>query len=138
MPMVSFFMDTRGDPYGKKRFPAGGGHHKALHLQPFLMSVQRGPEVLLLASADPGERLFTLRAPQPTCLLSHVVVPADVTVWFGDSLVECLRGQPGSDLDVVLMREHDLERPVEIADHRVETDAGEPVLTFEFLAFLGE
>ncbi len=84
-PVVSFFMDARGDPYGKKRFEYGAsGHAKALHIQPFLSSVQRGPEVLLLAHADPTDRLFKARAPEPACLLSHFHFPADVGVWVGD------------------------------------------------------
>jgi len=84
-PVISFFMDARGDPYGKKRFAMGqSGHSKALHIQPFLTSVQRGPEVLLFACADPEDRMFKVRAPEPTCLLSHVILPADVDVWVAD------------------------------------------------------
>ena len=88
MPVVSFLMDARGDPYGKKRFVTGGGHQKALHLMPFLASVQRGPEVLLLASVDPASRLFQRWAPEPTCLLSHLVLPANAGVWLGDTPVK--------------------------------------------------
>jgi len=85
MPVASFLMDARGDPYGKKRFKYGrSGHSKALHIQPFVTSVQRGGEVLLLASADPGSRMFQIRAPEPTCLLSHLVLPAGVAVWIGE------------------------------------------------------
>ncbi len=81
MPMMSFLMDARGDAYGKKRIPAGGGHSKTFHLQPFVTSVQREAEVLLLASADAGSRRFRRRAPEPTCLLSHLVVPHAVQIW---------------------------------------------------------
>jgi len=81
MPVMNFLMDARGDPYGKKRIPAGGGHSKTFHIQPFVTSVQRGPEVLLLASADPASPLFRRRAPNPTCLLSHLVVPYAVEIW---------------------------------------------------------
>ncbi|MFW6161934.1 MAG: hypothetical protein ACODAJ_04145 [Planctomycetota bacterium] len=88
-PMVYFFMDARGDPYGKKRFQYGAsGHSKALHIQPFLTTVQRGGEVLLLASADPEDRMFQRRAPEPACLLSHVVIPADVGLWLGEEQVK--------------------------------------------------
>ncbi len=87
-PVVSFFMDARGDPYGKTRFAMGqSGHSKALHIQPFLTSVQRGGEVLLLAHADPADRMFKARAPEPTCLLSHFHLPADVGLWLGDEHV---------------------------------------------------
>ena len=89
MPVVSFFMDARDDAYGKKRFKYGtDGHQKALHLQPFVTSVQRGGEVLLLASADPASRMFKIRAPEPTCLLSQLVIPAEVGIWLGDKAVE--------------------------------------------------
>lgn len=88
MPMALFFMDARGDPYGKKRIPTGGGHLKSHHVTPFLTSVQRGPEVLLLASADPASRSFKRYAPEPACLLSHVVLPANVKVWLGNEQVK--------------------------------------------------
>jgi hypothetical protein len=81
MPVASFLMDARGDPYGRKRFAMSpGGHHKALHIQPFLTSVQQTSQVLLLAHADPADRMFKRRAPEPTCLLSHLVFPAKVAV----------------------------------------------------------
>ena len=85
MPVVNFFMDARGVPYGKNKTAMASGHHKALHLMPFLTSVQRGPEVLLLASADPLSKSFDRYAPEPTCLLSHIVLPAGVEFWIGDT-----------------------------------------------------
>ncbi len=78
--MVNFFMDARGDPYGKKKFARRSGHRKVLHVKPFIASVQRGPEVLLLAAAKPPFRYI----PAPTCLRSHLVVPLDATVWIED------------------------------------------------------
>jgi len=88
MPMVYFLMDARGDPYGKKKFLTGGGHHKAHHIEPFVASVQRGAEVVMVAAADPRSERFRRRAPQPACLLSHLVVPAEARVWQGTEWVE--------------------------------------------------
>jgi len=88
MPVVNFLMDARGDPYGRLRRTMRSGHRKAHHLTPFLMSVQRGAEVLLLASIDPAWRAFRRYAPEPSCLLSHVVIPANVAVWMGDSAAQ--------------------------------------------------
>jgi hypothetical protein len=81
--VMNFVMEARGDAYGKKRIPAGGGHSKTFHLQPFVTSVQRGAEVLLLASADPASYRFRRRAPEPSCLLSHVVMPTGGRIWKG-------------------------------------------------------
>jgi len=84
MPMVNVFMEARGDPYGKRKDLVGGGHYKALHLTPFLMSVQRGTEVLLLASADPAVKGFAPDLADPVCLLTHVVIPARAEIWTGE------------------------------------------------------
>ncbi|MFP4055795.1 MAG: hypothetical protein ACLF0G_02880 [Candidatus Brocadiia bacterium] len=94
VPQLYFFMDARGDPYGKKRFAySRSGHTKALHIQPFVASVQEGRRVLLLAHADPAARMFRRRAPQPTCLLSHIVFPAKAQTWIGDRHVTVAKGQ---------------------------------------------
>ncbi|MBT3380590.1 MAG: hypothetical protein HN742_10310 [Lentisphaerae bacterium] len=85
MPVTNFLMDARNDPFGRSRELTGGGHMKALHLTPFLMSVQRQREALLLAGISPQDRRFQRHIPNPTCLLSHLVLPRDgVTVWIGD------------------------------------------------------
>ena len=85
MPVVNFFMDARGDPYGKIKFSTGSsGHNKALHLLPFLTSVQRGPEALLLASIDTDSPSYKRYAPTANTLLSHLVIPAKVELWLGD------------------------------------------------------
>ncbi|MCX8037503.1 MAG: hypothetical protein N3D11_10755 [Candidatus Sumerlaeia bacterium] len=86
MPMVNFFMDARNDPFGNKKEVTGGGHLKALHVAPFLMSVQREREVLMLASASPEDAGFTRNAPNPVGLFSQLVLPrsAGVSIWIGD------------------------------------------------------
>ncbi|MCF7848814.1 MAG: hypothetical protein K9M45_08200 [Kiritimatiellales bacterium] len=79
--MANFFLDARGDPYGKNKCSQKSGHTKALHLKPFLTSVQRGPEVLLLASSDPNTDRYI---PDPACLLAHLVLPVEAKVHFED------------------------------------------------------
>jgi len=87
MPVVNFVMDGRGDPYGKNKQLAGGGHRKAFHLRPFVASVQRGPEVLLLASADTENTGHFRYVPRPTCMLSHLVFPASGELWIANRRV---------------------------------------------------
>jgi len=83
--MVNFFMDGRGDPYGKNKVATGAsGHKKAHHLFPFIGAVQCGPEVLFLASwplkGQPGSR----KESAPACLFSHLDLPAEAVVWMAD------------------------------------------------------
>ena len=55
MPIVNFSLDYRRDPYGQGKIPTADGHQKLTHLLPFVCSVQRGAEALLLASYDPAK-----------------------------------------------------------------------------------
>lgn len=88
-PNVTFFTDARGDGYGQRSFELNDGHSKALHLVPFLASVQRGPEVLLFAAPAPEGRHYLRSAPEPTCLLSHLVLPAHWDhCWVGSEAVD--------------------------------------------------
>lgn len=80
---LSFFCDARGDYYGQHQFELKDGHSKALHLVPFLTSVQKGPEVLFLAAPESKGRHFHRSAPNPTCLLSHLILPNHGTVSIG-------------------------------------------------------
>jgi len=86
-PVASFVMDGRGDPYGRNPQPGGGGHSKAMHLCPFVTTVQRGCEVLLLASADTGNAGHFRYAPRPTCMLSHLVLPLPDELWVAERRV---------------------------------------------------
>ncbi len=87
-PGAEYLMDARQDPYGQLKFPVGGGHNKAYHVQPFTMSVQHGPEALLLttATAD-GSRpaAFKRCGTNLVCWLSHFTFPADARVFIGAS-----------------------------------------------------
>ncbi len=81
-PVASFHMDARNDPYGKSRIPEGtSGHKKSLHLNPFLASVQRGPEVLLVASADPEKPKHFMHHEEMAGLFSHLFFPTNASVW---------------------------------------------------------
>ncbi len=84
VPGASFVMDGLGDPYGRSRQVGGGGHSKAMHLCPFVTTVQRGPEVLLLASADTNHAAHFRYEPRPTCMLSHLVLPLADEVWIAE------------------------------------------------------
>lgn len=64
--------DCRRDPYGRKRIPAGGGHEKALHANPFWAATQDRGEALGLVLYRPQD----LRDEPPT-VESHLVFPAD-------------------------------------------------------------
>ncbi|MFQ6132840.1 MAG: hypothetical protein ACE5R4_12440 [Armatimonadota bacterium] len=68
-----FLMDARRDPYGANKELTGGGHRKALHLIPFLASVQNRNEALLLAVQGPDRRLA-----DRDYLASHLVLPRQV------------------------------------------------------------
>ena len=55
LPIVAFSLEYRDDPYGQSKMGTADGHQKLTHLLPFIASVQRGPEALLVASYDPAK-----------------------------------------------------------------------------------
>ena len=84
-PMGYFVMDARDDPYGKKREITPGGHAKSWHPEPFIASVHREREAILLAALDLTEQRFKLRVSKPVSLHSHFVIPRDgVEIWIGE------------------------------------------------------
>ncbi len=85
LPTCSFLMDARLDPYGNKKYVTGGGHLKSHHVFPFLASVQRNNEALLVASAAAGSRAFQRSGTNLTCWLSHWVVPSELPLYIGNS-----------------------------------------------------
>lgn len=74
-PVINFFMDGREDYYGLKKSPVKSGHLKALHLKPFLTSVQNDAEVLFLASIRDNTESNTSK------LESVITLPSDVEIW---------------------------------------------------------
>lgn len=87
VPQLTLFMEGRGDPYGLKKLVGG----KALHLTPFLATVQRGPEVLQVLSDEPVRPGSRNRPGELSYFATHFTVPAQSEVWFGDE-----RAQPGA------------------------------------------
>ena len=81
VPQVILFMDGRGDPYGNRPTKGASGHLKALHLQPFIAAVQRGPELLQVLSLDPRAPQSRHRTEDLSCLLTHLTVPSAAEVW---------------------------------------------------------
>ena len=86
LPGCEYLMDARLDPYGQNKIAAGGGHNKSFHAQPFTMSVQNGPEALLLTVADAeGSKppAFHKSGTNLTCCLSHFTFPVEAQVFIG-------------------------------------------------------
>ncbi|NOZ22542.1 MAG: hypothetical protein GXP25_15780 [Planctomycetes bacterium] len=69
-----YLMDARRDPYGAARIAQGkSGHEKALHMMPFLTTIQNKDEVLLLAAPTTDRYM-----PESDYVASHLVLPAEV------------------------------------------------------------
>ena len=86
LPGCEYLMDARRDPYGQNKIATGGGHNKSFHAQPFTMSVQNGPEALLLTVADAeGVKppAFHSSGSNLACCLSHFTFPAKAQVFIG-------------------------------------------------------
>jgi hypothetical protein len=101
-------MDGRGDPYGVNPIEEPDGHTKSRHLLPFVTSVQRDAEVLLLASAGPahwdmlsqkrdnsdvpnpfqGTGLSFDASGKPVRLLSHLTFPLAAAVSVGSRSID--------------------------------------------------
>ncbi|MBN8217492.1 MAG: hypothetical protein J0L75_12675 [Spirochaetes bacterium] len=75
VPQILYYMDGRGDWYGKKKIMERSGHMKSLHLKPFIASVQNGPEVLCLAS------IANATNEELTQVESILTLPADAEYW---------------------------------------------------------
>jgi hypothetical protein len=87
VPQLTLFMEGRRDPYGYKKQVGG----KALHLMPFIATVQRGPEVLQVLSDNPLKSDSRNKPGDLVNFVTHFTVPAVAEVWSGDARVE-----PGS------------------------------------------
>ena len=83
-PIVSFDLDDRNHPYGTEKVATSGGHSKPIHLVPFVASVQRGAEVLLVASFDPTRK--DERWPGAYAnVRSNLILPGDAELTRGES-----------------------------------------------------
>ncbi len=91
VPQLTFFMDGRGDAYGTKKSPEKQGAMKALHLTPFVATVQRGAEILQVLSDEPLLPKYKRQPGELACFYSQFTLPAAAEVWFGDQ-----RAQPGT------------------------------------------
>lgn len=106
MVMVNFFMDGRGDAYGKIKTPTGSsGHPKAHHLTPYFHAVQRDAEVLFLASYPSGS---VKDKPAPVCLYSHMDLPAEAEVWTKDGRTDPSQASQPLPEDVCFIRMGDV------------------------------
>jgi hypothetical protein len=90
--MGNLVVDGRGDPYGHSKEPDGNGHPKALHLMPFIASVQDGADVLFAASFDPRQKVSRHKPTPARQLATSLVLPAEAEVWSGDSRVISTEG----------------------------------------------
>ncbi|MDQ8020731.1 MAG: hypothetical protein REI94_02755 [Moraxellaceae bacterium] len=74
-PTITWFMDGRRDYYANQRIiEAGSGHPKALHLRPFVSSVQREREVLVAMSGTQDKT-------DNVALETVLTLPADAEYW---------------------------------------------------------
>ncbi|NIJ65002.1 hypothetical protein FHR20_001933 [Sphingomonas leidyi] len=80
------FMDGRGDPFGRNKQAERQGAMKALHLVPFLATVQRGPEILQLLAAGPGVRMNNGDGLER--LLTQFTIPSQAEIWVDDKRVQ--------------------------------------------------
>lgn len=83
---LTLFMDGRGDPFGTKKIANAAGQAKSLHLKPFIATVQRGPELLQLLSAEPLAPGTRYQPGELACFLTHLTIPREAEVWVGDAL----------------------------------------------------
>ena len=88
VPQLTLFMDGRGDPFGTKKTMNAASQAKALHLTPFIATVQRGPEVLQLLSDEPLGPKSKRKPGELACFLTHLTLPAKAEVWIGDTLAQ--------------------------------------------------
>jgi hypothetical protein len=84
MPIVSFSLGYRDDPYGQTKVPTPEDHPKTNHLLPFVASVQNGREALLLESLDPVSTRNPVGGKTPIPyegVWATLVLPSAAEVW---------------------------------------------------------
>lgn len=145
VPVINAFMDGRRDHYGLNRtLEAGSGHMKALHLKPFIASVQNGPEVLFIAAVkDKREELIAQE--------TTVTLPADADYWLDGRPLDVFRAVsawtpepvPDGDLTSTAIDRRDGHIEVALADNDTRAGLGlvryvpaEPGATYRLRATL--
>lgn len=94
VPIINYFMDGRRDHYGvNKTLEPGSGHMKALHLKPFVTSVQNDAEVLFIASIQND-------VAHNAALESVITLPADAQYWIDDKPVNLYTSHSAWQYDV--------------------------------------
>jgi hypothetical protein len=84
LPLVNFALDYHRDPYGQQQLATADGHSKLTHLLPFIASVQRGPEALLVAAYNPATARNPIGGKAPITYESvnaNFVLPAAAELW---------------------------------------------------------
>ncbi len=94
VPQLTLFMEGRRDPYGTRKLVGG----KALHLTPFIATVQHGPEVLQVLSDEPLGPASRDKPGELSYFATHLILPAAAEAWFGDR-----RTEPGTPRNPVLV-----------------------------------
>jgi len=145
VPVINAFMDGRRDHYGLNRtLEAGSGHMKALHLKPFIASVQNGPEILFVAAAtDKREEL--------TAQETVVTLPADADYWLDGHPLDIFRAVsawtpepiPDGDRTATAIERRDGHSEVALTDNAEKAGVGlvryapaEPGATYHLRAAL--
>ncbi len=84
LPLVNFALDYHRDPYGQQQLATADGHSKLTHLLPFISSVQRGPEALLIAAYNPATARNPIGGKAPIAYESvnaNFILPAAAELW---------------------------------------------------------
>lgn len=124
-PIINFFMDDRQDYYGQhKTLEAGSGHMKALHLRPFLSSVQQNNTALFLASQA--------NTSPDTSLESVITLPADAEYWLDEQKLALFTQrsawkadpQPNDSSTQIQVRNRDGHPEVQLIDHDAQLGLG--------------
>ena len=84
VPQLTLFMDGRGDPFGTKKTANAAAQAKALHLTPFIATVQRGPEVVQVLSDEPLGAKSKHKPGELACFLTHLTIPTAAEIWLGE------------------------------------------------------
>lgn len=130
-PIVSFSLDYRDDPYGQTRMGTADGHEKLTHLLPFVASVQRDSEALLVATYDPahaknpagGKAPIEYKAVDATFVLPTAVQLFDAT---GRALASA-KEVPLSERGLVFLRQGDVATALMFVDATDDRGMAAPV-----------